>query len=294
MKERTRIDYEERLLRAKRFLEARLDEPLCLEEVARVACFSPFHFSRIYTAMTGETLMGTLRRLRLERAAGALRYSDRQVTDLALEAGYDTLEAFGRSFRRLTGMSPSMYRSRFRYRGGTAGGPQEASLDDSQYHEGAKSMEVKIQHMNDLFVAYVRNIGPYSECGVAWGKLCGNPAVTRTFGPDTVAMSVNYDDPDITDPDKIRMDACVSVPADFVPPEGIQTQVIEGGEFAVLRHVGSFSGLIHCYRHLYGEWLPKSGREPKGTPALEIYRTNPDEVPEDQMITEIFLPLKPR
>jgi len=293
MKDSTRADYEDRLLRTKRYIESHLDEPLSLEELARVACFSPFHFSRIYTAMSGETVMATWRRLRLERAAVALRYGEQSITELAFEAGYETQEAFGRGFRKLTGMSPSTYRSRFRFVGGKGLDKKlQARLVDKQTYGGDVKMNVGIQKLDDMFVAYVRHVGPYQNCGVAWQTLCGHPDVCAGLGANTLAIGISYDDPDITESNKLRMDACVTVPTGFKAPEGISTQIIEGGEFAVLRHVGSYNGLHACYRFLYGSWLPQSGREPKAAPALEIYRNDPDSVPEDQLITDICLPLK--
>ncbi len=291
MKESTRESYEKRLLRAQRYLEDHLDEALSLEGLARVACFSPYHFSRIFAAMTGETVMASVRRLRLERAAASLRYQDRPITALAFEAGYETLEAFGRGFRRLTGMSPSTYRSRFRF-GSGEGFVSESKARQIRYQPyGDEPVDVKIETFENLHVAYVRHVGPYQECGTAWQKLCSHPRVTACFGPDSLAIGICYDDPDITDPEKIRMDACLTVPRDFQPPEGVSVQTIEGGEFAVARHVGSYNGLHSCYYHLYGEWLPQSGREPKSCPSLEIYRNSPEQVPEEELITDICIPL---
>jgi len=230
----------------------------------------------------------------MERAAAALRYSDRQITELAFEAGYETLEAFGRGFRRLTGMSPSTYRSRFRLAGCRGPAPDSAAcLPKYTNKQGELQMDVTIQKFDDMHVACVRHVGPYQDCCTAWNKLCLNPAVRAGLGPDTLAIGIGYDDPDITDADKIRYDVCVTVPASFKAPDGVSTQTIKGGEFAVLRHVGSYSGLHDCYRFLYGVWLPQSGREPSAFPPLEIYRNDPDNVPEDQLITDICLPLNP-
>lgn len=292
MKDSTRSDYEERLSRARRYLERHLDEPLSLEELARVACFSPFHFSRIYAAMCGESLMATWRRLRLERAAFALRYSERSITELAFEAGYETLEAFGRGFRKQTGLSPSTYRRCMRFTGDAGlDTPRQALLSDP-HPEGGHPMDVTIQTFEDLRVAYLRHIGPYQTCDAAWQKLCSNPGLRASFGPHTLAIGIGYDDPDTTEASKIRLDVCVTIPETFVVPEGLLTQTLQGGEFAVLRHVGSYAGLHDCYRHLYGHWLPKSGREPKAAPAMEIYRNDPDTVSEAELITDLCLPLK--
>lgn len=66
-------DYKARILRVLTHIHEHLDEELDLEELARVACFSSFHFHRIFAAMTGETIADHVRRLRLERAAIELR-----------------------------------------------------------------------------------------------------------------------------------------------------------------------------------------------------------------------------
>jgi len=76
-------DHKGRILRVLTHIQEHLDEPLDLEALARVACFSSFHFHRIFAAMTGETLADHVRRLRLERAAMELRSSAKQVIHLA-------------------------------------------------------------------------------------------------------------------------------------------------------------------------------------------------------------------
>jgi AraC family transcriptional regulator len=48
---------------------------------------------------------------------------------------------------------------------------------------------------------------------------------------------------------------------------------------------------MDCYKYIYGEWLPQSGREPADRPCLEIYRNNPQKTPEHKLITDICIPL---
>ncbi len=86
------------------------DNPLSLDELASVAHFSPYHFHRVFRGMVGETVAEHVRRLRLERAARHLIYTRRSVTDLAFDAGYETMESFIRAFRKRFGYAPSCYR----------------------------------------------------------------------------------------------------------------------------------------------------------------------------------------
>ena len=111
MKPSTQQEYERRVLRAQQLVEAHLDETLSPTEVARSAGMSLHHFHRVFRGMTGETVMGFTRRLRLERAARSLRDSERDVLPIALDAGYQSHEAFTRAFSEAFGVPPSTYRS---------------------------------------------------------------------------------------------------------------------------------------------------------------------------------------
>src|SRR6266853_3843414 len=102
--------YQERVLRVLLHIQRNLDRPLELEELASVACFSPFHFHRIFRGIVGESVMEYVRRLRLEQAAQKLRFSDSPVIDVALDAGYESHEAFTRAFSARFGLSPSSFR----------------------------------------------------------------------------------------------------------------------------------------------------------------------------------------
>src|SRR5215471_11068037 len=80
------------------------------ENLAKVACFSEFHFHRIFSAVSGETLNNFTNRLRLEKAARLLRYSDQSLTDIALNCGFSASATFSRAFCSGYDTSPSHFR----------------------------------------------------------------------------------------------------------------------------------------------------------------------------------------
>lgn len=106
-----REDQNRRLLRARDAMDHDYASPLDIPSLARVAMMSPAHFSRTFTATFGETPHRYLQRRRIERAMAMLRDHDRPVTDIALAVGYDSLGTFSRTFREITGSSPSGYRA---------------------------------------------------------------------------------------------------------------------------------------------------------------------------------------
>ena len=102
------VDYAERIDRVIDHLRANLDRPVKLAELAGVACFSEFHFHRIFTAVSGETLNNFTNRLRLEKAARLLRYTDQSATEIALECGFSSSATFSRAFRAGYGTPPAV------------------------------------------------------------------------------------------------------------------------------------------------------------------------------------------
>ena len=85
--ESTRKEYAARMNRVVDYIQGHLSEPLDLERIAAIACFSPFHFHRLFCAWMGETLQVFVHRLRLERAAQMLLFdSSKSISDIALNA----------------------------------------------------------------------------------------------------------------------------------------------------------------------------------------------------------------
>lgn len=82
-----------------------------LDQVARACGLSKFHLVRLFRAVFDCTPMKYAERVRLDRAAQALRSGRRLIDEVAFEAGYETAAAFGRAFRRRHGAPPSAFRS---------------------------------------------------------------------------------------------------------------------------------------------------------------------------------------
>ena len=101
-----------RLQRAREFMYDCYPQPLELEEMARVACMSPFHFLRMFQQAFGETPYRYLTRRRIDRARELLSLTSRSVTDVCFDVGYQSLGSFSTLFRRVTGNSPLSYRTR--------------------------------------------------------------------------------------------------------------------------------------------------------------------------------------
>jgi AraC family transcriptional regulator len=275
MRSTTRADYDERILRAQNYLSEHLDEEPRLDDLAAVACFSPFHFHRVFRGMTGETVGAYSRRLRLQRAATQLRQGDQPVTRIAMHAGYDSAEGFSRAFREQFGCAPSEWRE--------SATPRATP---------AQQLEVRITHRPAMYVACIRHVGPYDEIGPVFSRLMSWAAPRGLLSGAFYMVGMPYDDPDVTHPSQIRCDASLVVSRPVNGVGDIRTIVLPERDYAVVRHLGPYENLGETYAYLCGVWLPASGREAVATPPMEFYRNHPTNTEPDELITDIHLALE--
>ena len=144
-----------------------------------------------------------------------------------------------------------------------------------------------------LPVAGLRQYGPYETCHKTWEKLFIWAGKRGLVNPQTIAVGLSYDDPETTPPEKIRYDACISVSDDFVPEGEITVFEVEGGEYAVYTHIGSYDKIKESFQRLNKEWIKSSGRLMRKAPCLEIYIDDPEETPEENLRTDLCIPLQP-
>ena len=103
--------------KAREFIMKHLTESMFLDDVARYAGVSPFHFCKIFKKHTGHTFTSFVNHARVEHAKKLLMKPRYCVTDVAFDAGFHSLSQFNRSFRRVTSKSPTEYRVELRAKG---------------------------------------------------------------------------------------------------------------------------------------------------------------------------------
>jgi len=270
------------------YIESNLGEPLCVEHLSRVANFSRFHFHRQFAEYVGTSVGRYILLLRLRQASYQLAFNRQtRIIDIALDAGFENPESFTRAFRNSFGQSPSEFRrqadweswhERYRFR----------------IPERKKIVQVEIVDFKTTRIAVMAHRGPSERVNdsvaqfVAWRKESGlSPKKSsRTFG-------VAYDNPDTTEPAEFRFDICGEV-SEAVPPnpQGVVTKSIPGGRCARVRHYGSHVRIGESIYPLYRDWLPESGEELRDFPLYFHYLNLLPETPENELVTDIYLPLK--
>jgi AraC family transcriptional regulator len=297
-KRRTAIDYHARINRVLARISDHLDAGLSTEDLAGVANFSAFHFHRIFRAITGETVGGLVRRLRLERAGQALRRGE-PLIEVALGAHYGSPEAFGRTFRDAFGLTPTAYRRAMPPPPQTPPLSLALRLDLNDLAlsleplHGGTTMDVRIENFPDRLAVCARHVGPYNEVSSTFRRMYAWAHGAGILDRVTLVMGLSYDNPQTMSPDELRYDVCFAVPAAVHDlPEGIRLDTVPGGRYAVHTLHGSYSGMHAAFQRMLGRWLPASGEEIDDRPCIEIYLNDPSEVPEAELRTELCIPLR--
>ncbi|MEN8904498.1 MAG: AraC family transcriptional regulator [Clostridiales bacterium] len=104
------MDYKMQIQNSIDYIKKNLCENLRLNEIAKQAHFSEFHFHRLFKKDMGISVMKYVQNLRLEKAAESLENTDEKITDIALDCQFGSEESFSRAFKKLYGKTPRDYR----------------------------------------------------------------------------------------------------------------------------------------------------------------------------------------
>lgn len=267
-----------RFERAASLLSRRLDDPPSLAELASAAAVSPFHFHRIWRALTRETVGQTVLRLRLEASQELLLVKDTSVTETATALGFGTPQSFARAFRRHTGLTPSEHRN---------SQPSVADMD-------TRDMKVSIDRRGEIMVVGLRREGkPYTNLNATFGQVWTWAEATDILKDLQGIYGIPLDDPASVPDDQLRYDACLALGVTSAP-KPFRVLRLPAGEYARLRHFGSYDGLEVATQYVVGEWLLSSGREPADFAVFHNFLNDPDQTPVHQLMTDVLLPLTGR
>lgn len=287
MRADSKVRYQQRLEKLIDYIWSNPQDSLDLNQMAEIACISPFHLHRIYHAIFGESLVSAVKRLRLHKAAGELVNSDRSVSDIAVRCGYRSMQSFSRVFRSVYGMPPSRYRKE--------GSHTQFNPILRPFLTGEHTMhDVRIETIQGMELLGLAHTGDYMGIGQSFEKLFGWLGMRGYLTPCMRSVGIYFDDPDSVSQDQLRSAACAAFPElkDITPEVPYEKMQVREGEYAVLRFKGPYANMHSAYRWFYGHWLPQSGREACDAPVFEEYLNNPRDVSPEELITDIYMPLK--
>ena len=154
-------------------------------------------------------------------------------------------------------------------------------------------MEVRIVEFPETRVAAVEHRGPPMLEHETAARLIAWRIANRLAPGEHASYGVHYTDPSAVAPEDHRVDFCVAYAPEVEPnPQGVVSRTIPAGRCAVARHHGSREK-VTAAAYLYHVWLPTSGEALGEFPVFFHYVNVGPGVREEEMITDVYLPLSP-
>lgn len=282
------MNYNERIDRVVNFIGKNFDKDLDLDTLCQVACFSKYHFHRLFTAYCGISLKAYIKWLKLKRAAHQLTVSkDGTIINIALNAGFESHESFSRAFKKVCGQSPSHFKNNANW----------TTWENPPFFapiKGKNIMEIKIKELPSKRLAVIEHHGDPLKLTntldklISWAKeqpIDLKPKAGEAFG-------LGYHDPRDVSPEDFRFDLALSIPEDFKLHGPVFEKRLPAGRYAVAVHKGSRDTMGDTAYAIYHDWLSKSGEELADFPCIFCYYNFDHEVAETELLTEVRLLLK--
>ena len=251
------------------YIQAHRDEPITVAELARVAGFSPYHFSRLFTARFGASVMDYVRTVRLQAAALRLTGdAPPALAELAFDCGFESQEAFTRAFRRRYGTPPGQFK-------------REALKQQQPLEKPAmSSASATVELQKDLVQRSAFTVaGPAAlfthenKSGIPalWPRLIRALPLTGQVDARTYGVCKMIDKQE----GSLKYLAGVEVTGDAPLPDGFERMELDAHSYAVFRLVLDGSPLHPQMQaampKIWGELLPRSGFKPVPAPDFELY-----------------------
>ncbi len=291
--------YESRINCVLDYIEKHIEKTFTLTELAEVSGFSPYHFSRVFSGVMGETLFSYITRQKLEKAKGWLwTVPQRNITEIALDFGFNDSSEFARAFKRTYGISASRYRKQSKQ-------SKEASerplYNEEKYSNRSGKMDlayhVEIFELEAMPVMYLRHVGTYAGLAKKFhpmmGKLFAYAQKKNLLSESTKLIAVYHDNPNITADEKRRTSVCLTIPDGVKVDAAFGQMALPAGKYAI-GHFSLDNGEQHsaAWQVMFGEWLPKSGYQPEDGPVFEAYLNDPNTHPQKKHLIDIYLPIR--
>ncbi|MFD4483305.1 GyrI-like domain-containing protein [Streptomyces sp. NPDC058471] len=264
----------ERLNQAMDHIEARLDQPIDVADLARTAVTSEYHFRRLFSALAGMPLSEYIRRRRLTVAGAEVIAGERTLLEVAVRYGYSSGEAFARAFRGMHGVGPGEAR-----RGGATLRSQPR-MSFRLIVEGSSSMRYKVVEKEAFRVVGRKARVPLVHEGM-------NPDIAefiRGIGRETlqrieslsdqepqgiISVSDNLDE---SRAEGTELDYYHGVVTGAAVPDDMDALTVPAGSWAVFESAGPFpQTLQYMWRDVFTQWFPSNPYQSR--PGPEILRT---------------------
>ena len=294
--------YAQRLDVVVKYIESNLDKIMTTSELSDIAFFSRYHFHRIFVAHLGISAGKFIKLLKFKQASYQLAFRhEMSLLDIAFDCGYENASSLSREFKKVLGLTPSAFRKApdwvlWQQIVDPLLMPVSSSLNnqrDKNMQPSNYTQTVNIIDFPETKVAALEHKGAPNRVMETVGKFIQWRKENGPSPQSSDTYNILYDDPENVPPEDYRFDICASIQSAVKPNNySVIEKIIPSGRCAVLRHIGSDSGLGQSINYLYSQWLEQKGESLRNYPCFIKRVTFYPDVPEHQMIIDIYMPIK--
>ena len=294
-----------RINKAIYFIDQNLQEKLLLQDIAAEAHFSAYHFHRLFSVVMDETPNEYIVRKRIERAASYLLHKkDISITEVAERTGFSSISVFSRAFKKFYGISPQEFKERSPEKFSkickteSKNGQPEVSFEQYirciqkslNWIQMKATTEVKTVEEHQL--AYVSHVGKMDHIGNAFDKLIHWATPQGLMAQENLRMvTIYHDSPKITDPNHLRMSACMILNQPTKTNGEVGLRTLESTKCIVSRFEITPFEFQQAWESNF-VWMTENGYKKDDKDPFEIYYNHYMDHPEKKFIVDLCIPVQ--
>lgn len=231
-----------------------------------------------------------------------LHQKEKNITEVAEQVGFGNLSAFSKSFKKFYGISPNKFKeespekyskiSKTESKNGTV------VITFVQYicniNNALNWLKMKtnteVKQINKLELAYISHKGKMNDIGSIYARLVKWAAPKGLMNEETRMVTIYHDSPKITDPNNLRMSACIVLNKAVKVDGEVNLRTIETTKCIVSRLEITPFEFQQAWESSF-VWMVENGYKKSSTDPFEIYYNNAQEHPENKFIVDVCIPV---
>ena len=276
---------------------------LSLKIIAEKAHFSPFHFHRLFKVIVGETVHNFINRKRIEKAAAYLLHQkDKNITEIAEKVGFSNLSSFSKSFKNFYGISPNKFKEESYQKYSkickTKSKNGQIKITFKQYLCSINNAlnwlkmnaKTEIKKVPRLDLAYISHKGKMEAIGSIYNKLVKWATPKGLINEETRMVTIYHDSPKITDPNNLRMSACIVLNDPIELNGEVNLRILSPTKCIVSRLEITPFQFQQAWESSFA-FMIENGYKKSDVAPFEIYYNDAAEHPENKFIVDLCIPV---
>lgn len=273
------------------YLDENYMNDLNIGKIEEICHYSYRNINRIFRARHQETIGKYIKRIRLEKAAMHLKYSEQSITDIAFNTGYEDVAAFSKAFKLKYACTPSAYRT------SQLATSQEIAITLDPDQATKSNLSYEIVTIDPFDFCYLEHRGSYDDITAMqriWDQLEQYASKNNLIKGHTQWMAFILDDNAITDNIRCRYQAALSIKTNMQKKVNAPFKIArhKAQRYARFRHVGSHQSAEETTNKIFAHWLQEVPHQLADRPIMEVYLNDDGYTPENELITDIYIAIQ--